>query len=120
MRRLSVEGKQGGVERYADALSVGPKVSIRQMLRIGMASAAALFALGMVVALVDRAWLDRAGDLQPPERFAIRLPLLAIVLPAALATLAAVGIGATLALRRSPTIVRVMAVPVTLALVSAA
>ncbi len=72
-----------------------------------------------VLALVDRAWLDCAGDLEAGGRFASRFELLVLVLPATLlATTLAAAIPAT-ALRHAGIEGQVVADGVALSLVAA-
>jgi hypothetical protein len=106
--------------RYADNVRLAPRSDRREVLRLLVACMAVVFALLVVIATVDRAWLDCAGDLEPPERFAVRLPLLAIVLPATLAALTVVGVGLTFALRRHRWVVWVVALGFALAFTSGA
>lgn len=82
--------------RYADSVPNSPPAEPNDWLPFVAGGVAVICVTLAVLALVDRAWLDCAGDLEAGGRFASRFELLVLVLPATLlATTLAAAIPAT-------------------------
>ena len=92
--------------------------SRRVTLLVGAGATVVLGASALVLSLVDRAWLDCAGDIEAGGRFALRFELLVLVAPVTL-----LGFGAAVALPSVigagiPNVVRVVTIAIGVALVA--
>jgi hypothetical protein len=104
--------------RYADSVPMAPKSDPREVVRSLVACLAAVVVTLAVIAVIDRAWLDCAGELEPGERFAVRLPLLGVVVPLTLAALSIVALVTTIAFQRKRSVVWAVALGLSLTLTS--
>jgi hypothetical protein len=81
-------------------------------------AAAVLVSSWLVLSLVDRAWLDCAGDVEAGGRFALRFDLLVLVAPVTVLTFAAAVVLPAVIGKGIPNIVRSVAVAVGIAVVA--
>jgi hypothetical protein len=103
---------------FADAVPRSAPQSRRTTLLVVAGAIAVLVSSWLVLSLVDRAWLDCAGDVEAGGRFALRLDLLVLVAPVTLLAFAVAVVLPAVIGKGVPNIVRWVAVAVGIALVA--